>query len=388
MNIRHFFFVSFSVLAAFSAAPAQNTPGILASFKDKESLKNWISVNDGVMDGVSRGGYKRTENGTLLFSGDLSLDNNGGFASIRTEPRPLNLTGASAIVVKARGDGRTYWAELRTSGQMGASSYRANLPTRKGEWVETSIPLADFKLQAFGRALPGGAVNPDKVDSIGFTLADKMAGPFELEIEQISAVTAPVTGDGKTIADLATAAGTFKTLLAAAVAADLAGALSGPGPLTVFAPTDEAFSKLPPGTVEELLKPENKGKLADILKYHVIAGRVPLAKALELREGSTLQGAKLQATFTDGRVLIGGATLLQADLEASNGLVHVIDQVLLPPAAAGPPSAPSDGWTSTNPWPAKAIWNVSPVPPRSIDFMPPVSVLMFICTPALHSTTA
>ena len=339
MNIRHFFFVSFSVLAAFSAAPAQNTPGILASFKDKESLKNWISVNDGVMGGVSRGGCKRTENGTLLFSGDLSLDNNGGFASIRTEPRPLNLTGASAIVVKARGDGRTYWAELRTSGQMGASSYRANLPTRKGEWVETSIPLADFKLQAFGRALPGGAVNPDKVDSIGFTLADKKAGPFELEIEQISAVTAPVTGDGKTIADLATAAGTFKTLLAAAVAADLAGALSGPGPLTVFAPTDEAFSKLPPGTVEELLKPESKGKLADILKYHVIAGRVPLAKARELREGSTLQGAKLQATFTDGRVLIGPATLLKADLEASNGLVHVIDQVLLPPESAGKPLA-------------------------------------------------
>lgn len=325
-----------ALLVSFGAM-AQAAPVVLASFQDKDSLTGWISVNDGVMGGVSKGGFKRTEAGTLLFSGRLSLENNGGFASIRTEPRPMDLTGASALLIKARGDGRTYWAELRTAGQMGASSYRADLPTRKGEWVETRIPLSDFKLQAFGRSLPGGSVNPDKVDSLGFTLADKKAGPFELEIEQISAVSTPA--EGKTIADVATAAGTFKTLLAAAAAADLGGALSGPGPLTVFAPTDEAFARLPPGTVEELLKPENKGKLADILKYHVIAGRVPLAKALELREGATLQGAKLQAAFTDGRVLIGPATLLKADLEASNGLVHVIDQVLLPPDAAGKPLA-------------------------------------------------
>ena len=325
-----------ALLASFGAI-AQADPAVLASFQEKDSLKGWISVNDGVMGGVSKGGFKRTEAGTLLFSGRLSLENNGGFASIRTEPRPMDLKGASTLLIKARGDGRTYWAELRTAGQMGASSYRADLPTRKGEWIETRIPLVDFKLQAFGKTLPGGAVNAAKVDSLGFTLADKKAGPFELEIEQISAVSAPA--EGKTIADVATAAGSFKTLLAAAAAADLAGALSGPGQLTVFAPTDEAFAKLPAGTVEELLKPKNKAKLADILKYHVIAGRVPLAKALELREGATLQGAKLQATFTDGRVLIGGATLLQADLEASNGLVHVIDQVLLPPDTISKPLA-------------------------------------------------
>ena len=324
-------------LLATIGAIAQAAPVVLASFQDNDSLKGWISVNDGVMGGVSKGGFKRTEAGTLLFSGRLSLENNGGFASIRTEPGPMDLKGASTLLIKARGDGRTYWAELRTAGQMGASSYRADLPTRKGEWIETRISLSDFKLQAFGKSLPGGAVNAAKVDSIGFTLADKKAGSFELEIEQISAESTPA--EDKTIADVATAAGTFKTLLAAAAAADLAGALSGPGPITVFAPTDEAFAKLPPGTVEELLKPENKGKLAAILKYHVIAGRVPLAKALELREGATLQGAKLQAAFTDGRVLIGGATLLQADLEASNGLVHVIDQVLLPPDAAGMPLA-------------------------------------------------
>lgn len=186
-------------LASFSVI-AHTAPVVLASFQVKDSLKGWISVNDGVMGGVSKGGFKRTEAGTLLFSGRLSLENNGGFASIRTEPRPMDLTGATALLIKARGDGRTYWAELRTAGQMGASSYRADLPTRKGEWIETRIPLADFKLQAFGKSLPGGSINAAKVDSLGFTLADKKAGPFELEIEQIYQVLLPPDAAGKPLA--------------------------------------------------------------------------------------------------------------------------------------------------------------------------------------------
>jgi hypothetical protein len=102
---------------------------VLASFATKDAVKAWNSVNDGVMGGVSTGGASWTEQGTLLFSGELSLANNGGFASIRTEPRSLGLAGSSAIVVKARGDGRTYSIELRVAGQTGASSYRADLPT-------------------------------------------------------------------------------------------------------------------------------------------------------------------------------------------------------------------------------------------------------------------
>ena len=147
---------------------------------------------------------------------------------------------------------------------------------------------------------------------------------------------------GGTIVDVAAAAGTFKTLLAAAAAADLAGALSGRGPFTVFAPTDEAFSRLPAGTVDNLLKPENKQKLAEILKYHVIAGRITLAEALEAGESTTLQGGKLSAKFADGRVLIGSATLIQADIAASNGIIHVIDQVLLPPEASTQPLTPAE----------------------------------------------
>ncbi|MEI7912868.1 MAG: CIA30 family protein [Verrucomicrobiota bacterium] len=334
-------------VALLAQSPLLAVQQDLASFQTADSATLWNSVNDGVMGGVSKGGVKRTNEGTLLFSGELSLENNGGFASIRTAERKLDLSEMSAILVKARGDGRTYWVELRTSGQMGASSYRADLPTTAGEWREIRVPLADFKLQAFGRALPIKALNPAAVASVGFTLADKKAGPFSLEIESVRATdektsnAAAAAKGGKTLVDVATAAGGFKTLLAAASAADLVGLLGGEGPLTVLAPTDEAFAKLPVGTVETLLKPANRGQLLAILKNHVIAGQVTLAKALELREGATLQGSRIPVRFENGRVRIGSANLVTADIQASNGIIHVIDQVLIPatPEAAAPSPA-------------------------------------------------
>ena len=253
----------------------------------------------------------------------------------------MNLSGTKALSVRAKGDGRTYWIELRVKRQMRASSYRADFPTTEGNWEDAVIPIEDFKLQAFGQLLPSEPLNLADVESVGFTLADKKEGDFKLEIESIKvvreeAVKAVAKGDGN-IVEVAKAAGQFKTLLVAAGAADLAGALSGDGPITVFAPTDEAFSKLPKGTVQELLKPENKTKLAAILKYHVIAGKVTLANALAAGEGQTLQGAKLGAKFEDGRVLINSAQLLKADIPASNGIIHVIDSVLLPPDSASKP---------------------------------------------------
>ena len=328
-----------SILSLALALPATHAHSenekVLATFEAEDSGKAWNSVNDDVMGGVSKGGFERTKQGTLLFKGDISLENNGGFASIRSNPKPMNLSGTKALAVRAKGDGRTYWIELRVKRQMRASSYRADFPTTEGKWQDAVIPIENFKLQAFGKLLPSEPLNLEEVESVGFTLADKKAGDFKLEIESIKAVrevatTAATEGDGN-IVDVADAAGQFKTLLAAAAAADLAGALSGDGPITVFAPTDEAFLRLPKGTVQELLKPENKANLAAILKYHVIAGKVTLAKALAVGEAQTLQGAKLGAKFEDGRVLINSALLLKADIPASNGIIHVIDSVLLPP---------------------------------------------------------
>ncbi len=130
----------------------------------------------------------------------------------------------------------------------------------------------------------------------------------------------------------ATKAGTFKTLLAAAQAAGLVEVLSGDKSLTVFAPTDEAFAKLPAGTVENLLKPENKAKLAAILKFHVVAGRMFSNDVLSKKELKTVQGGMLTATMKSGKATINGAGLVATDIDAANGVIHVIDSVMLPPA--------------------------------------------------------
>ena len=133
------------------------------------------------------------------------------------------------------------------------------------------------------------------------------------------------------IVGTAVGAGQFKTLAAALKAADLVDTLKGSGPFTVFAPTDEAFAKLPAGTVEDLLKPENKAKLTAILTYHVVPGAVKAEQVTELDEAKTVNGAMVKVSTADGKVMINDATVVKADIAASNGVIHVIDKVILPP---------------------------------------------------------
>ncbi len=132
------------------------------------------------------------------------------------------------------------------------------------------------------------------------------------------------------IVDTAVAAGSFDTLAAALQAADLVDALKGDGPFTVFAPTDEAFRKLPAGTVESLLLPENKDQLTAILTYHVVPGNLPSGSVVSTSGAATLQGGNLTFESVDSGVKINDAKVLQADVQASNGVIHVIDSVLLP----------------------------------------------------------
>lgn len=146
------------------------------------------------------------------------------------------------------------------------------------------------------------------------------------------AIVAPAAAQTKDIVDTAVAAGSFKTLAAALGAAGLVDTLKGPGPFTVFAPTDDAFAKLPAGTVENLLKPENKAQLTAILTYHVVPGKVPAsAVSGKMTDATTVNGAALKVDGTNG-VKVNNATVVQADIAASNGVIHVIDTVLLPPA--------------------------------------------------------
>jgi transforming growth factor-beta-induced protein len=143
---------------------------------------------------------------------------------------------------------------------------------------------------------------------------------------------APASGAAKSdIVDTAVGAGQFGTLVAAVKAADLVDTLKGPGPFTVFAPTDEAFKKLPAGTVESLLKPENKAKLQAVLKYHVVSGKVMAADAVKLTSAKTVQGAEAKITVNGSSVKIDNANIVKTDIGCSNGVIHVIDAVILPP---------------------------------------------------------
>lgn len=165
---------------------------------------------------------------------------------------------------------------------------------------------------------------------------------MKFEIANLAAVTAAVVGLAvgssnlraaeKDIVDTAVAAGQFKTLAAALDAAGLIDTLKGPGPFTVFAPTDDAFAKLPAGTVENLLKPENKDKLAAILIYHVVPGTVMASDVVKLKDAKTVNGKMLKVTVQGNVVMINDAKVTTTDIVASNGVIHVIDTVVLPPA--------------------------------------------------------
>lgn len=132
------------------------------------------------------------------------------------------------------------------------------------------------------------------------------------------------------IVDVAVSAGQFNTLAAALEAAGLVSTLRSEGPFTVFAPTDSAFAALPAGTVESLLKPENRNQLTAILTYHVVPGKVMAADVVNLSEAATVNGAEIAIKVVDGNVMINDATVVSADVDASNGVIHVIDKVILP----------------------------------------------------------
>lgn len=143
------------------------------------------------------------------------------------------------------------------------------------------------------------------------------------------ASTAFAEGHSKDIVDTAIEAGSFETLVAAVQAAGLVETLKGEGPFTVFAPTDAAFAALPEGTVENLLLPENKDQLVSILTYHVVPGKVMSTDLMDDMEAETVQGATVTIDLDTG-VMVEGATVTTADIEASNGVIHVIDTVMLP----------------------------------------------------------
>lgn len=174
-------------LLACTAATAQETKSrVLFDFSETEAARQWQTVNDGVMGGRSDGNFKIRNNWTMEFYGVLSLENNGGFSSVRSRARRLDLQLGDALVARSKGDGRRYTVNLYVPSRRMAYSYRVEFQTKKDEWIEVRIPLKDFVATSFGRILKGaGPVDAQNVASVGFLLGDKRAGTFKLEIDWI-----------------------------------------------------------------------------------------------------------------------------------------------------------------------------------------------------------
>jgi len=321
--------LSLSSLAALAEknSVAEFTP------EEKDTL-GWRVVDDGVMGGLSKGKIEISDDGILNFNGKLSLENNGGFSSLRSGDLKLDLSGAEGLRARVKGDGRTYQMRFSTDARFRGMeiSFKSDFKTKKDEWIEIKVPFNKFSGSFRGMSLKKETFNPGKIRRIGLLLGDKKAGPFELQVDWIRTYGAKSGSDD--IVSVALADGRFGTLAAALTEAKLVETLQGKGPFTVFAPTDEAFSKLPEGTVATLLKPENREKLQAVLTYHVLSGSVDLAGALAAKEAQTVQGSKVKIGFSDGKVRVNDAAILNADIQCSNGIIHVIDSVILPPTPA------------------------------------------------------
>ena len=167
-------------------AMAEDTLIPLFDFTGGDAVKEWQAVNDGVMGGVSEGKFKVTDAKTMEFFGTLSLANNGGFASVRSKARKLELEKGDTLVAKLKGDGREYTLNLYPNRSRTAFSYRATVQTEKDEWIEIRVPLDEFEATSFGRVVrEAGAVKPEEITSVGLLLGDKKAGPFKMEVEWI-----------------------------------------------------------------------------------------------------------------------------------------------------------------------------------------------------------
>ncbi len=215
--------------------------------------------------------------------------------------------------------------------------------------VDTTVPLKHVAAGIDKNAGPGGGgptgvhpwrAAPRRRRRIGFQPPKTPEPRIHMNRFVIGALSSLIASpaafaqdsEQPTIVEIAASAGQFNTLVAAVKAAGLAGTLSGPGPFTVFAPTDAAFAKLGKDTIADLLKPENKDKLVSILTYHVVGAKVPAAKVVGLKSAKTVQGQDVAITVTEGKVRVGDANVVKTDIMGSNGVIHVIDAVLLPPA--------------------------------------------------------
>ena len=320
-----------AVLAPCTAARAAHAPRAADSNLEFDSgTTGWQTVLDGVMGGLSTGRIAAGEGGTLRFTGELSLENNGGFSQIRTAVPEGTFAGKKGLLLRVKGDGRTYQCDIRSSRvRLMAGGYQRLFETKAGEWIEVEVPFDQCVLNSFGQRVRNAApLDPASIESVGVTLSDKKAGEFALEIDWIRPIGGGAAAEQTSGASLATVAGkaNLTTLLALVKAADLE--LPKGAKVTIFAPTNEAFAKLPKEKVEFLTSAAGKPMLQAILKHHVVAQSLESSAVLDRRRLKALSGQTLDVD--PAALTIDNARLVATDVAFDGGMVHVIDAVMLP----------------------------------------------------------
>jgi len=292
-------------------------------------VAGWRTVLDGVMGGRSTGRVTQPEVGVLRFSGDLSLENNGGFSQMRTTVPEGSLKGATGIEARVRGDGRTYQFDVRCSDvQMMAGSFQTKFETVAGEWVTLRLPFEQFRLYSFGRLVPGAPkLTPARIEAIGVTLSDGKTGAFQLDVDFIRAMS-PGTQERATGSDLPSVAKSAEltTFLSLVEVSGLQ--LPADGRITIFAPTNKAFAAIPAEKLKFLTSEAGRATLLAILKHHILPMAIDSGSLLQRRGVAALSGQNLAV---DGEGLtIAGASFLKMDVAFDKGIVHLIDRVMMP----------------------------------------------------------
>lgn len=304
------------------------SPNVVHDFSAADR-ENFSTINDTVMGGKSDAALSVTDEGSMVFSGNVSLENNGGFTSFRSRDVEYDLAGTDGLQLKVRGDGRKYIFSCAMRGvPVFAGGYWQEFQTEQGEWTTVRLPYAGFVPHSFGRKVPQlPALAPARLTEMGVYLYDKQAGPFRLECGEIRGYTGsePASDDSKgwlpancsTLASLLEKTGLDQEVLK----------LNG---FTLFAPTDAAFAALPADVVESLLREENRAALKKVLLHHVIASPVTAYKASRLDRAEMLDGVAIALTNGSGSLRVDNATVVDPDLLIGGGVVHVIDAVLVP----------------------------------------------------------
>jgi len=299
-----------------------------------DDRSRWSTVHDTVMGGVSRGELRRTDAQTLVFEGYVSLDNNGGFTSFRSQQRNLPFAGSDGIEARVKGDGRTYILSFDREGVgLFGGGYWKRFDTTPGEWITVRAGWDEFVPVNFGRKIQDlPELTADTALGLTIYLYDKKEGDFSIEFDSFGTYTDSDNdrdGDKNSLASPQTQlpenCQTLQRLIEVSGIGEELAALDG---FTLFAPTDDAFQNLP--AAQALMQPGQMEALRAVLRRHVVPAKVDSATALFLSEAQMADGATLAVAVSDNQLFIDAAQVLDVDFAFANGIVHTIDRVLLP----------------------------------------------------------